>query len=150
MGGRFTQEQVDAVLRRGSVTIDQDHGLAPPRLRDAIAEAQQATKVRVALSERKDHKKLNKMERAFLAVLELRHPKVWVQEFTLKLGDDCRYTPDFVCLTKELSLTVYETKGFMRDDALVKLKTAARNFPIFQFVLVEKKKGEWIEKEIAA
>jgi hypothetical protein len=50
------------------------------------------------------------------------------------------------------AVTFYETKGFMRDDAIVKIKTAAKQFPMFTFVLVTRKKksegGAWVERVI--
>jgi hypothetical protein len=39
---------------------------------------------------------------------------------------------------------VIETKGFRRDDAMVKLKVAARLFPCFQFVLATRVRGVWV------
>lgn len=52
------------------------------------------------------------------------------------------YTPDFLAVSKKF--TMYEIKGFMRDDAMVKIKVAAELFPWFKWVLVTRKKGEWI------
>ncbi len=66
------------------------------------------------------------------------------QSITLKLGDDCRYTPDFSAVSaKDDALEFYETKGFMRDDAQVKLKAAATQFRFLRFYLVRevKKRG---------
>ena len=96
-----------------------------------------------------DEDRLNKTERAFLAVLRSRgHGPVLIQAVTLKVGDDCRYTPDFLLVINLGGLIAYEVKGFMRDDALVKLKTAARQFPWIDFVLVRRVKGEWIETPV--
>lgn len=89
-----------------------------------------------------DEAKLNKLERAFLAWLRSTSPPwIGIQCITLKLADDCRYTPDF--WTLGCSLHAHEVKGFMRDDARVKLKVAARMYPMIQFTLVERIKGEW-------
>lgn len=104
--------------------------------------------------------KLNKLESAFYEVLKRRYSgfddKVYPMGLTLKLGDDCRYTVDFLCVSHfsydngghQDVLTGYEVKGFMRDDALVKLKVAAKMFPFIRFVLVTRKAGVWTEKEI--
>lgn len=92
--------------------------------------------------------KLNKLEQAFLLRLRAENPKIYIQAITLKLADDCRYTPDFVAI-KGNSIMVYEVKGFMRDDALVKLKVAARMFSWMNFVLVTRKgKDNWIYANI--
>lgn len=62
----------------------------------------------------------------------------WYEKITLKLADDTRYTPDFVIVHLDGMLECVETKGFMRDDAHVKVKVAAAQFP-FRFTLVDKK-----------
>lgn len=68
---------------------------------------------------------------------------------TLKLADGCRYTPDFLVIENDGAIRFDETKGeFYRDDARVKLLTAARQFP-FKFRLVRKRKGGvWETTEI--
>jgi len=100
----------------------------------------------------KDVAKLNKLETSWHLILRCNHSieAIYVQAFTLKLGDDCRYTPDFLAINKDGSATFYECKGFMRDDALVKLKVAARQFSMFKFVLVTRVKGTWVQQEISA
>lgn len=107
----------------------------------------QTENVRPALST--DEEKLNKTERAFLAWL--RGPGNWywigVQNVTLKLADDCRYTPDF-CALKSGPVTFFEVKGFWRDDARVKIKVAARMFVWAKFIAVQRVKGEWRFEEI--
>lgn len=75
----------------------------------------------------------------------------WFEAITLKLADDCRYTPDFLVMLSDHSLECHEIKGFMRDDAQVKLKIAAQMFP-FKFILCKKQTkkegGTWIIKEL--
>lgn len=104
----------------------------------------------LAPSKSTDEEKLNKLEVAWLRELRLLFPAeaIGVQSITLKLGNDTRYTPDFWTVDVNGQLTFWETKGFFRDDAKVKIKIAARQFRYFRFVLVEKKKGEWIETPI--
>ncbi len=92
---------------------------------------------------------LNKLEKAWLAKLRLLNfPWIGIQNITLKLADDTRYTPDFTVIDENGRLVAYETKGFMRDDAHVKIKVAATSFRWIHFVLVTKEKGQWNEKEI--
>jgi len=106
-------------------------------------------KARLSISPSANESKLNKTERAYLQVLRVRgFHFVGIQNITLKLGDDCRYTPDFNHLDEDGRLIFSEVKGFMRDDALVKLKVAARVFSIFQFVLVRKNGSGWDVSEI--
>lgn len=74
----------------------------------------------------------------------------WFEAITLKLADDCRYTPDFLVMLADHSLECHETKGFMRDDAQIKLKLAAQTFP-FRFLLCKKQTkkqgGQWVITE---
>lgn len=95
-----------------------------------------------------DEAKLNKTERRFLGWLRgCYHEWIGVQNITLKLADDCRYTPDFAYLGSK-QLIFYEVKGFWRDDARVKIKVAARMFPWAMFVAVQWVKGQWKFEEI--
>ena len=96
---------------------------------------------------------LNKLERAFLGHLkaewegEEKEPyEIRTQEITLKIANGCRYTPDFVVIkpwAENLGIEAYEVKGFMRDDAAVKLKVAASLYHWIAFHLVTRKKGAW-------
>ncbi len=91
-----------------------------------------------------DVQKLNKTERAFYNLLMVsNHQCVYVQALTLKLADDCRLTVDFVHLTQDGKLIFTDVKGFQREDALIKMKVAARMFPMFHFQIVKRIKGNW-------
>lgn len=93
--------------------------------------------------------RLNKLERRFLAKLRSETDKwqyIGVQEITLRLGFDCRFTVDFHAVRFSGSIVMFETKGgFFRDDARVKLYAAAAKFPYFRFVLVRWENNQWIE-----
>lgn len=97
-----------------------------------------------------DEEKLNKTERAWLTNLRVVERNQWIgiQNITLKLGFDTRYTPDFMVILPAGNLVAYEVKGFMRDDAAVKIKVAARLFPWIEFILVKRNKKEWILTQI--
>jgi len=95
---------------------------------------------------------LNKTEQAFFDYLKTRSdPGVLrtvlpPQSITLRIANGCRYTPDFVvayhgALPEPVELVAYEVKGFMRDDAAVKIKVAATAFPWITFHLVTKLPG---------
>lgn len=95
---------------------------------------------------------MNKLEAKYAGVLELRKKAgeiaaYWFEGLKLRLADRTFYTPDFVVQLADGSLELHETKGFMRDDAAIKLKVAAETFP-FRFVLVTWSKGGWVFKEI--
>lgn len=65
------------------------------------------------------------------------------EEITLRLGDDCRYTPDFWSLGDDDVIEFDEVKGFWRDDAKVKIRVAAEKFPQFRFRAWRRVKGRW-------
>jgi hypothetical protein len=91
-----------------------------------------------------DELKLNKTERAFLKYLELLNfPWIGVQNISLKIGNDCRYVCDFWAIGFDGELIGYETKGFYRPQAKVKMAVVARLFPWIKFKLVRKIKNGW-------
>jgi hypothetical protein len=95
-----------------------------------------------------DEAKLNKTEKAWLEELRRRGVvNIGIQDVTFKLGADLRYTPDFNALING-RWVYWEVKGFMRDDARVKLLAAARKYRHLDFVLVTREKGHWIETEV--
>lgn len=83
---------------------------------------------------------MNRLEESYAAELERRRVAGEVEWYayeavTLRLADRCRYTPDFAVMTSDGEIQMHECKGFMRDDARVKLKVAAEQFPM-RFLLV--------------
>lgn len=99
-------------------------------------------------------KKKNKLELAYSRLLEVEQQageihRWWWDALALKLGHDCRYNTDFLVQRPSGLLEIHETKGFMRDDALVKLKVCAAMYP-FTVVLVKREKGTWIRTPIKA
>tara|TARA_R100001463_G_scaffold40684_3_gene86142 strand:- start:850 stop:1179 length:330 start_codon:yes stop_codon:yes gene_type:complete len=65
----------------------------------------------------------------------------------LRLAHKTFYTPDFF-VVKEDHFEFHETKGWMRDDAAVKLKTAATRFHWMKFFLVKKKGQVFVLEEV--
>lgn len=61
----------------------------------------------------------------------------WFQPVKFLLAPATTYTPDFLVVNADDTVELHETKGFMRDDANVKIKVSANMFP-FPFVLVYK------------
>ena len=59
---------------------------------------------------------------------------------TLRLAKRTTYTPDFM-VVKPDCIEIHEVKGFWRDDARVKWKTAAEMFPWFRFLAIQEAKG---------
>lgn len=92
--------------------------------------------------------KLNRTEQRYRDRLELMKRSggivdFKVQQITLKIADDCRYTCDFSVINNDYTITLVDVKGFEREDAVIKMKCAAQMFPEYRFEMVEWRKGEW-------
>lgn len=69
----------------------------------------------------------------------------------LRLADNTFYTPDFAVMLASGQIEMHEVKGFMLEDANVKIKVAAENFPfLFKIARLKPKKlgGGWDIKVI--
>ncbi len=91
---------------------------------------------------------MNKMEEAYAKRLEELRLTGQIEGYVfeavkLKLASRTFYTPDFLVIAKGGFVELHEVKGHWEDDARVKIKVAARQFPWFSFVAITKKKGEW-------
>lgn len=96
---------------------------------------------------------MNKTEARFaqwldIGIREGRFVARYFEDITLRIGDNCRYTPDFAVLCADSTFRFYEVKGFWRDDARVKIKAAASKFNMFPFFAVQWKGGTWEVEEI--
>lgn len=83
----------------------------------------------------------SKSEADYALILEAKRQAgeiLWWQyePITLKLAPKLSYTPDFFVMLPTGELIAIEVKGFPRDDAMAKLKIAAKLFP-FRFLLVK-------------
>lgn len=109
---------------------------------------------------------MNKLEAKYAEYLEAervaRRVLWWKFEgIKLRLADNTFLTVDFAVLPAQFdlgerspgALEMHEVKGFMQDDAAVKLKVAADQYP-FRFVLVraraKKDGGGWDLKEYSS
>jgi hypothetical protein len=98
---------------------------------------------------------MNKTEEAYSLILEAQKRSGGIQDYfyekiTLKLANDCRFTPDFLVINRDDELEFHEVKGgLIREDAAIKLKVAASSFP-FRFKLCQLKSKNWTIREIAA
>jgi hypothetical protein len=97
---------------------------------------------------------MNVMEKAYQATfLEpafMAGEVLWYayEPMKLKLAPNTFLTPDFGVMLASGEMQFRETKGFMEDDAAVKLKVAADIYWMYTFILVTKKAGVWTEKVI--
>lgn len=95
---------------------------------------------------------MNGTERAYSQLLDSKVNAGRVAEWhyeavTLKLAPDTRYTPDFLVILPDGTVELHEVKGFMRDDANVKIKVAAQMFP-FTFRLARWRQRTWQIDEV--
>jgi hypothetical protein len=137
-------KDADALRAKGFIETRPDVWTRAASLdsRQVAAAERAAVPLKMVVRKSSDVEKLNKTEAAFLQRLKLLHPGDWigVQNITLKLADDTRYSCDFFHWC-EGQLLAYEVKGFRREDSWVKLKVAARMFPMIQFFLVRRVSG---------
>lgn len=98
---------------------------------------------------------MNKTEQLYGSFLELRKAAgqvIWYrfEGLKLRLADNTFYTPDFAVMLEDGQIECHEVKGFWTDDARVKIKVAADQYP-FKFVAVKarakKEGGGWSVEE---
>ena len=92
--------------------------------------------------------KMNKWEKEYDNFLSILKYKKIVLDYryegiTFKLAYRTTYTPDFLVVNADKTVTIIEIKGFRRDDAMAKFKIAAQMYPYFRFKMITKKKGDW-------
>ena len=83
---------------------------------------------------------MNRLEAAYAAHLELRRiagDVAWFkfEGLKLRLADNTFLTVDFFVMLANGELQAHECKGYMQEDAAVKLKVAASMYP-FRFLLI--------------
>ena len=96
--------------------------------------------------------KMNKSEAAYADHLEKRRHLGEIvrwrfEPMKFRLADKTFYTPDFL-VTMPGHLECHEFKGFMEEDANVKIKVVAEMFPEFLFIIVKKEKGVFTFREL--
>ena len=97
--------------------------------------------------ERPGPKFKSKLEAEYAQMLEAQRAAGQIRDWhyegiTIKLADGVRFTVDFNLVGLDGSLSMIEVKGpYMRDDARIKLRVAARAFPMWSWFLVRKQRG---------
>jgi hypothetical protein len=89
----------------------------------------------------------NKTEQAYEDHLKLLYLAREIQDYRfeglkLRLAKSTFYTPDFFVIRDDC-IELHEVKGHWEDDARVKIKVAAEQFPWFKFVAVQAKGKSW-------
>lgn len=92
---------------------------------------------------------MNKTERRFRDEVTPHVGAIRHEPLKFRLAGRTWYAPDFVFWVSQGTTPVcVEIKGFMRDDAAVKLKVAAESYPEFRWLLVRACKGGWDVREV--
>lgn len=99
---------------------------------------------------------LNRLETAFLARLEHQYQHgatILSQSVTLKIANGCRYTVDFMVITRRedygIGIEAWEVKGPKSwEDGMIKLKVAAALYPWITFNLASGNAGTWRIQQI--
>lgn len=96
---------------------------------------------------------MNRTEAAYATHLEgLKHAGevLWYrfEGVKLRLADNTFLTVDFAVMRKDKELEMHEVKGFMMDDANVKIKVAADQYPLTFKIVRKAKGGVWETKTI--
>lgn len=94
---------------------------------------------------------MNKTEARYDARLKtLQHAReiAWhrFEAIKLRLADNTFYTPDFVVMRSDGIMEIHEVKGakaIFRDDARVKIKVAASQYPFRFLAAYPRKTGGW-------
>lgn len=106
---------------------------------------------------------MNKLERAFRdrvlepAYVAHRIARYWREPVKLRLAGRTYFAPDFLVELPSGEhglaprLIFVETKGWMRDDAAVKLKVAAADYPCFGWLLVTRpRRNQWEARPVTS
>jgi hypothetical protein len=111
---------------------------------------------------------MNSTERRYAQYLDLQKAVgeiLWYgfETVTIKLGPDCRFTPDFLVMLSDGSLSFHDTKGskaiktgkrsgqtqpYVEEDARVKTCVLAANFVIPISFVWQRQDGEWEKREL--
>jgi len=160
-GVNWTEEQLAAHRRQtarelcGALAPFADSQAFEPRLRSKnLTEYQKATG---RISQSHGPNKTEQRYRQHLEAQKATGAVIWCafEDMTLRLGQDCRFTPDFSVWMADGSVQFHEVKGrrkngkvYYEDDARVKIAAAAKQYPMFKFFMVwPGERGEWESKE---
>lgn len=128
-------------------------GQKPPAAGKAAAKAK---------AKQPDRHAMNKNETAYSRWLEAQRQRGFIaawkwSPFKIRLGSDWKttLTPDFMVIENDDTVTLVDCKGrkgagfWAEEDAMVKLKVVAEQYPWFRFVVTwQQKDGTWARKEL--
>ncbi len=151
-GLRFSEEEYEVLMKRTGSRAAPPPANTVPNVQPAPLKPQDRM---LALGRLPDGE-MNKTEAAYAAQLELEKQAGEITSYDfeavkLRLGKKTFYTSDFLVRLKNGELELREVKGYWKDDARVKIKTAAYLYPMFRFVGITKVRkrdgGGWRREE---
>lgn len=97
--------------------------------------------------------KMNRTEAAYALLLEGQKRAGQLMDYRfepvkLRLADKTYYSPDFLVVLASGEMELHETKGKWEDDARVKIKVAAEQFPWFRFAAFTVERGAFVREDI--
>jgi hypothetical protein len=127
-GLRFTEDQLAAMQKRNQDQIKKPSAMEKMQALGRLKSGQ-----------------MNKTEMAYEAHLFTRKVAgevLWYkfEGMKFRLADNTFYSPDFAVMLANGQLEQHEVKGYMMEDANLKLKFASEIYP-FKFIIVKKIKG---------
>jgi hypothetical protein len=145
MTPRFTQAQIEAYNAR--IAAIRRFGTSKAIASASTVPQQPAKATKYGLGRSKS---MNKTERAFLDILEARRRKgdfqtVDREALKFKIGERCYFSPDFIAVAMDGTVTAFEVKGgFIVDEGgIIKFKAAREKYPWCRFELWQFKSGTW-------
>lgn len=157
-GLRWTEEQLEVaksrIRARPTVPVATPHLLTQQHAAAPVPNS----KARVLAVALPPKTRMNKTESAYAGHLEMLMQAGEIVSYSFEvlllfLGAKTFYHPDFFVQRADGVLEIHEVKGFWRDDARVKIKTAANRFPMFRFIAVTKRRqkdgGGWVTEEFS-
>lgn len=132
---RFQQELIEDLIQSNKTSPKTYKGMCLYQAKGRLKEGQ-----------------MNKTERRYFEYLKAeeaagRIQKIWFESIKVKIADGaCWYTPDFLVLKADSTLEFHEVKAnpkIFLDDAKVKVKSTATNYPFKIIVVYPKKNHDW-------
>ncbi len=148
----ITEEQLQAVARGDAVT--QKKRRVRPAYSNALTpESPEVSGIQARGRVGYEPGRMNKTETRYFNYLQMRQKageiaEIRFEAFKLRLADRTFYTPDFDVMLADGMLEFHEVKGYMEDDAAIKLKVVAELFQAFRFKLVRWIENDWVITDV--
>jgi len=164
---RWTQEEAEEYSKRTGmkvpvnksakkttdVTTSENNKTVLPQKEEPLIPVQLTPKQRTQALGRLNEGEMNATEKAYKEHLKLRLKAgevLWFgfEKIKVKLARRTYYTADFTVLLANGAFEFHEVKGHWEEDARVKIKVAAEQFP-FRFIGVKKDGDNWIYEDFS-